>query len=75
MTQHANVDPAEIDKFPMPFSADGRWLVGFGGSDRIFGGTLLINLRIRELAEIARRTAGRQLTDEEMELYSLNDSG
>ena len=59
----------------MPFSADGRWLISFGGSDSSFGGTLLFNLRIRELVEIARRTAGRKLTDEEMEFFSLNDPG
>ncbi len=57
----------------MPFSADGRWLVGFGSSDSRFGGTLLFNLRIRELVKFARRTAGRKLTDEEMDFFSLND--
>jgi WD40 repeat protein len=74
LRKHTQVSPRQqIDKFPMPFSADGRWLVGFGGSDSIFGGTLLFNLRIRELVETARRTAGRELTDEEMESFSLND--
>ena len=35
--------------------------------------TLLFNLRIREPVEVARRTAGRKQTDEEIEHFSLKD--
>jgi serine/threonine protein kinase/WD40 repeat protein len=75
LREQTQVSRQQLDKLPMPFSAGGRWLISFGGSDSSFGGTLLFNLRIRELVEIARRTAGRKLTDEEMEFFSLNDPG
>ena len=65
-----DVPRRSLELLPMPFSADGRWLIGCsytGGEPD----TLLINLHVRELVKIARRTAGRELTEEEREFFWL----
>ena len=76
LRKHTQFSPRRsLELLSMPFSADGNWLVGcnFTGSGINSPNTLLFNLRIRELVEVARRTAGRELTEEEIELFSLND--
>jgi WD40 repeat protein len=74
LRRHTDVFPrASDDVLAQPFTADGRWLVGCGVTGPHLN-TLLFNLRIRELVEVARRTAGRELKGEEKELYLLSNS-
>jgi WD40 repeat protein len=74
LRRHTEVFPrARDDVLAQPFTADGRWLIGCGVTGPHLN-TLLFNLRIRELVEVARRAAGRELKDEEKELYLLNNS-
>ena len=76
LRKHTQFSPRRsLELLPMPFSADGNWLVGcnFTGSGINSPNTLLFNLRIHELVKVARRTAGRELTDEERSLFSLTD--
>ena len=49
-------------------SPDGRWLLA---SADLVPGAYLWRLRLDELIDLARRTAGRELTDEERTLYLL----
>jgi WD40 repeat protein len=49
-------------------SPDGRWLLA---SMDLVPGVYLWRLRLGELIDLARRTAGRELTDEERTLYLL----
>ena len=62
----------DIEMLPMPFSADGRWLVGCSYSGAGQPNTLLFHLRIDELIEVARRTAGRRLTAQEVDQFSID---
>ena len=54
-----------------PFSGDGRWLVTRYYTENNLPNTALWNLQLSELIELARRTAGRELTQEERELYRI----
>lgn len=63
-----------LELLKSPFSADGRWLVTTGYTGGNETDTLLFNLRVRELARLARQIAGRDLTEQEGELFLLKNS-
>ena len=56
-----------------PFSGDGRWLVTRYYAENNLPHTALWNLQLSELIELARRTAGRELSQEERQLYRIPD--
>ena len=74
LRSHTQVFPrASDDVLAKPFTTDGRWLIARSVTGPHVN-TLLLNLRIRELVQVARRTAGRELKADEIELYSLSNS-
>jgi len=72
LRKHSQVFPRRnLELLPMPFSADGRWLIGCSYTAGDQPDTLLINLDARELVKVAHHTAGRELTDDEIQFFSL----
>jgi WD40 repeat protein len=56
-----------------PFSGDGRWFVTRYSTWDGIPNTALWELRLAELVELAQRTVGRSLTQEERQLYLIPD--